>query len=197
MLDVLKIRATYDRMILAAIPLMTVCTTAASALLASVISFVTVLAAGVCISALKPWLSHKTAPLAQIIIAVGLVGARSMVISVFAKDIIKEIAVYLPLIAVTTALLINCDYALNNRITSTLLYGCVIGGANSLFLLTGGIVREILGKGSLFGFNIYTDLFSPAEFFATPAGGLLTAALLTVIYNLLVKAASSRKEKAV
>lgn len=194
MLDVLKTKSTYSRMILSAIPLVAVCSTAANALIAAVISLVAVLLAGICISALKPFLNDKTAPFAQIIIAVGVIGILSMVGSLFAKELISDMSAYLPLIAVTTVLLLNADFALNNTVVTTLIGGGIIGGASSLFIICCGILREILGRGSLFGIELYTPWFSPIEFFATPAGGLFTAAVLAIVYNLLVGKLKNRKE---
>ena len=49
--------------------------------------------------------------------------------------------------------------------------------------------------GSLFGFNVYTKLFAPIEFFKNPAGSLLICAGLAIIYNLAVKYLEKRAAK--
>ncbi len=194
MLDVLKTKSTYNRIILAAVPFMAVCSTLISSLLASCISLLAVVITAITVSALKQLLNEKTATFAQIIIAIGVVGVLSMLFSLFAKEVIGELIAYLPLAAVTSVLLINSDFSINNTVITTLVGSGTVGIANALFLVLSGAVREILGHGSICGAELYTKWFSPMDFFTTPAGGLLTAALLTVVYNLLVNGFISRKE---
>ncbi len=194
MLDVFKTKSTYNRIVLAAIPFMAVCSTLISSLLAAGISLLAVVITTVIVSALKRILNEKTATFAQIIIAIGVVGVLSMLFSLFAKESIAELSAYLPLAAVTSVLLISSDFALNNTVIVTLVGSGTVGIANAMFLVLSGALREILGLGSICGADLYTKWFSPIDFFTTPAGGLLIAALLTMLYNLLVNGFMSRKE---
>lgn len=193
MFEILKSKKQSDRIVLAAVPLMAVCSTAISSLLAALIALIAVIAAGTTVSLLKPFLNGKTAPFAQITVAVGAIGILSAVCSVFASETVGELGIYLPLISVTAVLLMDSDAALNSGALDTLKNSALLGGANALFLLCSGIIRELLGFGSLFGADVYSSWFSPIGFFTTPAGGLFTAAVLAVCYRFAVKAFGSRK----
>lgn len=186
MFDILKDKTVYSKMILATIPLTAVCTTAFSSLLSAFAMILTVVLSALCVNLLKAFLNPKTAKFTHIIIAVGIVGIFTAIINIFAKDTISDIGFYLPLLAVTATVLADSDFALDSNLTTTVAGGAVTSGASGIFLLVCGIIREVLGMGSFFGVDLYTKWFSPLDFFKTPAGGLLTAAVLTVVYNLLV-----------
>ncbi len=186
MLNILKDKRIYTGIILSALPLTAVCTTAISALIAAVISLISVLSTGLVISALKKFITDKTAPFAQLVISAGFVGILSAVFSLFAQKQIGALGIYIPLITLSTSLLLNCDYTLNNGIKKTALQGAVTVGASSLIIILCGILREFLGLGALFSIDIYTKHITPITFFTTPAGGLLTLALLSVAYALII-----------
>lgn len=186
MFDILRDKTLYNKMIVAAIPLSAVCCTAFTALLSAAAMVATVVLSALLINLLKNFLNKKIARFAHIIIAVGIAGVSALLLKIIAEETIVSIGFYLPLLAVTSTILADSDFAMENEITTTVAGGAVTSCTSGLFLLTCGIIREVMGIGSVFGMDIYTKWFSPMAFFATPAGGLLTAAILTVIYNFLV-----------
>lgn len=187
MLGMLKDKTVFSKIILSSIPLIAFCNNALSSVVAGVILILTVALSWLCVSALKGFLNSKTAPFVRIIIAVGFVGVFSMVSALLFKEITNSIFIGLALIPVTTVALISADDILSAEPLSVLKSGGVIGGVAAGFVFAVGMLCEFLGMGSFFGINIYTALFSPMEFFQTPAGALLICAALVVIYNLIVR----------
>lgn len=168
---------------------------ALTSLFVGVVSLFAVCISALALSLLKPFLNEKTAPFAKITIALGAVGVLSMLASLFMKQTVDSVAVFLPLISVTTVLLTDTNHILEQSLESTLKHSALIGGLSADFLLTVGVLREFLGAGSFFGLDIYTKLFSPAEFFLKPAGALLIAAFLAIGYNLLASLIEKRCAK--
>lgn len=190
----LKDSAVYSKIILSVVPGIAVCTTALSALIFGVISFVSVTVSWILVYLLKGFLNKKTVPFVCVVISLGVIGILTMVASLFFKAELEGVSHYLPLLAVTTALLLpqeNMFASLKTAFTNSL----VQGASGSAFLFVSVVLKEVLGKGSIFGFDIYTKIFPAAEFFATAAGGLLIAAGLTVVYNLIVKYSEKRGAK--
>ena len=191
----LKDSKVTGKIILSVVPLTAVCGTALSSVIAAIILLITVASTWALLPLIKQFLSEKTAPFVRIIIALGVIGTLTMVSTVFFKEATNSIAVYLPLIAITVIML----SAINENIESTpiqaLKLGATIGGFGSVFLFAVGVLKEFLGMGSLFGFNVYTKLFAPIEFFKNPAGSLLICAGLAIIYNLAVKYLEKRAAK--
>lgn len=191
----LKDSKVTGKIILSVVPLTAVCGTALSSVIAAIILLITVASTWALLPLIKQFLSEKTAPFVRIIIALGVIGTLTMVSTVFFKEATNSIAVYLPLIAITVIML----SAINENIESTpiqaLKLGATLGGFGSVFLFAVGVLKEFLGMGSLFGFNVYTKLFAPIEFFKNPAGSLLICAGLAIIYNLAVKYLEKRAAK--
>ncbi len=188
MFGILRTKEIYYKIILAAIPLMAVCRDAKSALVGAAATVTTVVLAALFVNLTKPLLSKKTAAFAHLLFGVGVVGVFSAFFSIFTKEIIEEITLYLPLIAVTSTFLADTDFALENSVLTTVTGSLLTTATSGAFLFVSGVIREFLGMGSLFGFDIYTKWFIPMDFFKNPAGALAVASVLTVIYNLLVNA---------
>ena len=158
-------------------------------------SLLAVCLSSVAVCLLKPFISGKYAAVAKIIISVGVVGILTMTASLFMKKTVDSVALYLPLISLTTVLLVDTQEILNYSPVKALKVSALIGGLGADLLLTVGFLRELLGLGSFFGLDVYTKLFSPITFFATPAGALLLLGLLAIGYNLLASAIEKRCDK--
>ena len=195
MLAIFKDKSVYNKIILSVVPLTALCSTALSALIAGITVIFAVSLSWIAVSALKQFLSSKTETFVRIVIAVGIVGVATMLFSIIFKDAVESIGIYLPLISVTTAVLVGSDDVLGEKPSNVFLYGAVISSVAAVFLFTVGFLKEFLGMGSIFGIDIYTKIFTPMEFFKTPAGALLICAVLTVLYNALVKLSEKRGAK--
>lgn len=195
MFDILKDKNVYNKIILSIVPLTAFCSTALSSLIAGIIIIFAVTLSWTAVSALKQFLTSKTAPFVRIVIAVGIVGILTMLCQLIFKDTVSSIGIGLTLISVTTVLLVSTDDVLAEKPFSVLKYGAIISTASAGFLFVIGFLKEFLGTGSVFGFDIYTSFFAPFEFFKTPAGALLLCAALTVLYSVLVKLFEKRGAK--
>ena len=191
----LKDSKVTGKIILSVVPLTAVCGTALSSVIAAIILLITVASTWALLPLIKQFLSEKTAPFVRIIIALGVIGTLTMVSTVFFKEATNSIAVYLPLIAITVIMLSTINENIESTPIQALKLGATLGGLGSVFLFAVGVLKEFLGMGSLFGFNVYTKLFAPIEFFKNPAGSLLICAGLAIIYNLAVKYLEKRAAK--
>ena len=194
MINMLKDKTVYNKIILSIIPLTAICSTALSALIAGIITIFAVLLSAIAVSGLKRFLTEKTGYIARTVIAIGIVGILTMAFSVFFKDIIESVSLYLPLISVITVILISTKDIMEYKTINVFKYSIVVSGVAAGFLFVVGLLKEILGQGSVFGFDLYTKFFAPIEFFKTPAGALLICAALTILYNVIVKHAEKRRE---
>ena len=195
MFDILKDKNVYNKIILSIVPLTAFCSTALSSIIAGIIVIFAVTLSWVAVSALKQFLTSITAPFVRIVIAVGIVGILTMLCSLIFIDAVSSIGIGLTLISVTTVLLVSADDVLAEKPLSVLKCGAIISTAAAGFLFVIGFLKEFLGTGSIFGFDIYTSFLSPIEFFKTPAGALLFCAAFTVLYNILVKLSEKRGAK--
>ena len=192
MFGILKDKNTYSKIIIKALPLALVSVSTLAGLYVGLVSLLAVCISSVAVCFLKPFIGSKYAAVAKIIISVGVVGILTMTASLFMKKTVDSVALYLPLISLTTVLLVDTQEILNYSPVKALKVSALIGGLAADLLLTVGFLRELLGLGTFFGLDVYTKLFSPMAFFTTPAGALLLLGLLAIGYNLLATALEKR-----
>ena len=195
MFGLLKDKETYSKIILCSLPLTVVATTAYTSILVAVISFLVVIISTLLVCLLKSFLTEKTALLAKVVISIGVVGVLTMTASVFYKELTDSVSPYLPLISLTTFLILSGKDTIEATPANALKASVVMGGVSSGFLFVVGILREFLGMGSLFGIDIYTKVFAPMELFKNPVGALFIAAMLVLLYNILVSLTGKRGTK--
>ncbi len=114
--------------------------------------------------------------------------------SAIVLQIYDAMGVYLPLIVVNCIILARAEaFASQSTVGESALDGVAMGLGYTLILTLMGIVREILGYGSIFGKQLWE--FS-IGFFAQPAGAFLTYGLFIAVFTLCIdKINKSKKMK--
>lgn len=114
--------------------------------------------------------------------------------SAIVLQIYDAMGVYLPLIVVNCIILARAEaFASQSTVGESALDGVAMGLGYTLILTLMGIVREILGYGSIFGKQLWK--FS-IGFFAQPAGAFLTYGLFIAVFTLCIdKINKSKKMK--
>ncbi len=195
MLDLLREKQLYENWVLAVLPLVAVSASVKTGLLISVITVLALIISSLAVFALKALLTEKTAPFARLIISVGVVGISATLLGIFFKEDIAALGIYVNIAAVSAVLLVRSDFVISADL-SGLISGCGLSAAvGSAFLIVSSLIREFFGNGSLLGFDIYSKYLTPIAFLKTPAGGLLTTAVLLTVYCLSVGKNKKRKEE--
>ncbi len=194
MLDLLREKQLYENWVLAILPLIAVSASVKTGLLISVITVFALFLSSLAVFALRGLLTEKTAPFARLVISVGVVGISATLLGIFFKEDISALGIYVNIAAVSAVLLVRSDFVISADF-SDLISGCGLSAAvGSAFLIVSSVIREFFGNGSLLGFDIYSDYITPVAFLKTPAGGLLTAAILLTVYCLIIGRGEKREE---
>jgi len=120
-------------------------------------------------------------PVYTIIIAVW-VSAIDMVMAAFAPALYAQVGLYIKLIVAFAIIISRLEvFASRHPVWPSFWDGFGMGLGFLLALLAIGVVRELLGAGSIAGVSIVP--FKPLLFFALPAGGFFTIALLMALFN--------------
>lgn len=108
-------------------------------------------------------------------------------------DLANEAGIFLPLIAVNCLILNRADFAANNNFLDTVgdAFGMGIGYICAMTIV--GIVRELLGRGTIFGANVLP--VSPVILMILPAGGFIALGLLMSIFNAILGRKEEKKEE--
>ena len=140
------------------------------------------------ISLLKNLTPDKVRIPVFIVVIAAFVTVLQLVIKAFLPDIDKALGLFIPLIVVNCVILGRAEaFAAKNSPVASLFDGIGIGLGFTLGLTLLGIVRELLGAGSIFGFTLLPETYN-ILLFILPPGAFITLGYLIAIVNKLKKA---------
>lgn len=133
-----------------------------------------------------------------IVIIATFVTIVRMFIEAYLPSLYESLGVFLPLIVVNCIILGRAEsFASHNPVGESALDGLFMGIGFTLAITSMGIVREVLGKASLFGYQLWNPNVFSIGFFANPAGAFLTYGLFIAIFTLCYNAVERKmKHKA-
>ena len=138
------------------------------------------------ISVFKKVIPDKVRIPAFIMIIASLVTIVQMLMEAFTPDIYKVLGLYIPLIVVNCIVLGRAEsFASKNSVIDSMFDGIGSGLGFTLALTILGMIREVLGNGTIFNIVITPANWQPALIFILPPGGFLTIACVIAFQNYL------------
>lgn len=139
------------------------------------------------ISLIKNLIPDKVRIPAFIVVIASFVTIIQMLMQAFVPALYASLGVFIPLIVVNCIILGRAEaFASKNGALDSALDGVGIGLGFTLSLTVIGAVRELLGSGSVFGFNIGIGDYTPLVLVLAP-GGFLVLGFLMALFNKFVK----------
>lgn len=148
------------------------------------------------ISALRKVIPGGVRVPAFIVIVASFVTIVQFLLEAYIPSLYDSLGIYIPLIVVNCIILGRAEsYASKNRVMPSLFDGIGMGLGFTVGLTCIGAVRELIGAGQLFGFQIMPSAYEPVTIFILAPGAFLVLAMLTAIQN-KVKINAEKKGKA-
>ncbi len=123
-----------------------------------------------------------------IVVIAAFVTILQMAIKAYLPDVDKSLGLFIPLIVVNCIILGRAEaFAAKQSPVASLFDGIGIGLGFTIALTLLGIVREVLGAGSIFGFTLLPETYN-ILLFILPPGAFITLGFLIAIVNKLKKA---------
>lgn len=121
---------------------------------------------------------------AFIVIIASFVTIVELCLKAYIPSLYESLGLYIPLIVVNCIILGRAEsFASKNNVIYSLFDGLGMGLGFTLGLTCIGIVRELLGNGTLFGMNVLSDSYEPFTIFILAPGAFLVLAFLVAIMN--------------
>ena len=137
----------------------------------------------VVISCLKSVTPDKVRIPVFIVVIAAFVTILQMVIKAYLPDVDAELGLFIPLIVVNCIILGRAEsFAAKNSPLASIFDGIGIGLGFTCSLTLLGIVREILGSGSVFGFTLLPETTN-ILLFVLPPGAFISLGFLSAIIN--------------
>ena len=123
-----------------------------------------------------------------IVVIASFVTILQMCLKAYMPEVNKSLGLFIPLIVVNCVILGRAEaFACKNNPVASLFDGLGIGLGFTLSLTLLGIVREVLGAGSIFGVVLLPETYN-ILLFILPPGAFITLGFLIAIVNKLKKA---------
>ena len=161
-------------MLLGMCPVLAVTNSAINALAMGLATLFVLLASGILISLLRRHIPKQVRIATFIVIIATFVTIVDYTIQAISLDLYNALGAFIQLIVVNCMILGRAEaYASKNKPLKTIVNSLGTGIGFTFALLCLGVVREILGAGSLFGIDLFGSNFEPWVVMVLPAGGFL------------------------
>lgn len=138
------------------------------------------------ISALRKIIPAKVRIPAYVVVIASFVTIVQMLVKAFAPVIDEQLGIFLPLIVVNCIILGRAEaFAGKNSVVASAVDGVGMGIGFTAALLAMSIVRELVGAGTLAGFQILPTSITPMAIFILPPGGFFVFGILMAVANRL------------
>lgn len=122
-----------------------------------------------------------------IVVIAGFVTFVSFILQSYVPALYDALGIFLSLIVVNCIILGRAEmFASKNSVGHSALDGLSMGIGFTLALVAMGLIREVLGFGTVFGIDI-PFIPEPMGFFMTPAGGFFVFGVLIAVVNVILK----------
>lgn len=139
------------------------------------------------ISLLRKFIPSQVRIASYIVIISGVVTAIQLLIKAYLPALDKSLGLFIPLIVVNCIILARAEaFASKNGVLPSILDGIFMGMGFTVALTILGIIRELIGSGTVFGFDVLLRFgYTPILFFVQPAGAFITLGVVIAAVNAL------------
>ncbi len=149
------------------------------------------------ISSLRKLIPKAVRISTYIIVIATFVTVADYTLQALSPGVHRELGAFIPLIVVNCIILGRAEaFAAKNRVTLAVADALGMGGGFALALLVLGGLREILGKGSIFGISLFGPSYEPWVIMILPPGGFLMLGTILLVFSWVAKARRRAAERA-
>jgi electron transport complex protein RnfE len=165
-------------------PSLAVTNSAINALAMGLATTFVLVGSSILVSLFRKIIAKQVRIIAYIIIIATFVTVIDFILAALFPEIHKALGAFIALIVVNCIILGRAEaFASKNTPWISIMDGAGMGVGFTFALLCIGVIRELLGNGSLFDISIFGPTFEPWVIMILPPGGFLTLGFLLLIFN--------------
>lgn len=184
------------RLVLGMCPTLAVTTAAINGVAMGLAVTFVLAASNLVISMLRNFIPDKVRIPAFVVVIAAFVTIVGMLMEAFVPDLYDALGLFIPLIVVNCIILARAEsFASKNNPLYSFFDGIGMGLGFTIALTILGIIREILGAGTIFGASLFAQSFEPAIIMILPPGAFITLGLLLALLNKLDQKRQQKQTK--
>ena len=177
-------------------PTMAVTNVLANGLAMGIATTFVLVGSGLFVSLFRKYIAHEVRITSYILIIATFVTLADMLLAATFPDISKALGPFIPLIVANCLLLGRAEaFAAKVGPARALADGLGMGMGFTLSLSALSALREILGKGSIFGFDLFGPRFEPWVFMMMPPGGFLALGIACLVVAWVMEFNNKKKKR--
>jgi electron transport complex protein RnfE len=181
-------------MLLGLCPVLAVTNTAMNGLAMGLATTFVLLCSGVLVSLLRKIIPKQVRIASYIIIIATFVTIADYAIQAISLDLYKALGAFIQLIVVNCIILGRAEaYASKNTVVNAFVNALGMGIGFTFALLCLGVVREVLGSGTIFNITLFGPNFQPWAIFVLPPGGFFVLAFWLFLFS-VIRRRKARKQ---
>ena len=185
------------RLVLGTCPTLAVTTSALNGFGMGLAATFVLLFSNLVISLLRNFIPDNVRIPSFIVVISTFVTIVQLVIKAYLPTLDKALGLFIPLIVVNCIILARAEaFASKNGPVASMADGLGMGLGFTCALTLIGAIRELIGRGSVFGLQILGTAYEPMLLIVMPAGGFLVFGLILGIVNAITARHSKKKEGA-
>ena len=148
------------------------------------------------ISLLRNFIPKQIRIASYIVIISGFVTAVQLLIQAYLPSLNKTLGLFIPLIVVNCIILARAEaFASKQPVLPSAVDGLAMGIGYTFALVMVALIRELIGAGTLLGFQVMPAAYEPAIIFILPSGAFLTLGFLIALMNKIRNSMAERAKK--
>ncbi len=182
------------RLVLGTCPTLAVTTSAINGIGMGLAATFVLVCSNVVVSLVRKLIPDKARIPSFIVIIATFVTIVQMMMQAFVPSLYEALGIFIPLIVVNCIILARAEaFASKNGPLQSAVDGLGMGLGFTCAITLIGIVRELIGNGSVFGINLLGASYEPMLLFVLAPGGFITFGLLLGIINAITARRAAKK----
>lgn len=187
---------TLLRVSLGLCPALAVATTALNGLCMGVATACVLTLTSLAMALVGDVIQKRSRAVATLVMSAALASIAQMILESWFLALNAAPGVFAPLIAVGSLILLCGEHAAGDRVGAAIADGVGTGAIYALATTLVGAIRELIGKGALFGAAVLPAGYQPAALAALPAGGLIVLGTCLGVANAMRRDGRRERERA-
>ena len=175
-------------------PTLALTTQVSNAIGMGIAATVVLICSNLLISLLRHIIPKQVRIAAFIVIISGFVTAVELLMKAYFFDLYQSLGIFLSLIVVNCIILARAEaYASKNKPLPSVLDGVFSGLGFTFALIVMAIIREVIGSGTILGYDITFGVFEPVMMIAQPAGAFITLGIIIAVVQKIKNTSEDKK----
>lgn len=175
------------RLVLGTCPTLAVTTSAINGIGMGAAATFVLIGSNIVVSLLRKFIPNNVRIPAFIVIICTFVTMVQLFMQAYLPSLYESLGIFIPLIVVNCIILARAEaFASKNPVLASAVDGLGMGVGFTLALTLIGMIRELIGSGTLFNFPIMNEGYEPMLIFVLASGGFLTYGLLLGVINAVI-----------